>query len=205
MTAGARRGERSRSTGGGVDRPRVLARGRATLLRALADSDREEYLALVRDSRVLHRPWVSPPETPQAFARYLARGRRPDAALLAVCRRDVRAIAGVFSISEIVRGPLESGYLGYYAAARHAGSGYMTEGLTLVLRYAFLRLKLHRLEANIQPQNARSIALVERCGFRREGYSRRYLKIAGRWRDHERWAILREDWRARRRTGAQVR
>jgi [ribosomal protein S5]-alanine N-acetyltransferase len=65
----------------------------------------------------------------------------------------------------------------------------------LVLREAFTRLDLHRLEANIQPANARSIALAKRCGFALEGFSPRYLKIGGRWRDHERWAIRKETWR----------
>jgi ribosomal-protein-alanine N-acetyltransferase len=72
----------------------------------------------------------------------------------------------------------------------------MTEAMSLMLKYAFIHLKLHRLEANVQPDNAASVALIKRAGFIREGYSRRYLKIGGRWRDHERWAILAEDWRA---------
>ena len=83
---------------------------------------------------------------------------------------------------------------------RYAGQGYMTEALRLLLRYAFLKLKLHRLEeANIQPKNVASIALVRRAGFVREGYSRRYLKICGRWRDHERWALIAEDWKRNQR------
>lgn len=71
----------------------------------------------------------------------------------------------------------------------------MTEAMQLMLRYAFERLRLHRIEANVQPENSPSLALVKRAGFIREGYSRRYLKVCGRWRDHERWAILAEDWR----------
>jgi ribosomal-protein-alanine N-acetyltransferase len=71
----------------------------------------------------------------------------------------------------------------------------MTETLRVFLSYIFKELKLHRIEANIQPGNAASIALVKRAGFKLEGYSPRYLKISGRWRDHERWAILAEDWR----------
>jgi ribosomal-protein-alanine N-acetyltransferase len=67
--------------------------------------------------------------------------------------------------------------------------------MELVLRRAFSDLRLHRLEANIQPGNTRSIALVQRCRFEREGFSPRYLKVGGRWRDHERWAIRVEQWR----------
>jgi ribosomal-protein-alanine N-acetyltransferase len=69
----------------------------------------------------------------------------------------------------------------------------MTAAMILLLRHAFRSLKLHRLEANIQPGNTASVALVKRCGFRKEGFSPRYLKVGGRWRDHERWAITRED------------
>jgi len=88
-------------------------------------------------------------------------------------------------------------YLGYYVGAEYAGRGYIKEAIELVLKYAFESLRLHRLEANIQPGNLASIAIVKRAGFVREGYSRRYLKICGRWRDHERWAIIAEDWRAK--------
>ncbi len=75
----------------------------------------------------------------------------------------------------------------------------MSEGLELVLARAFEELALHRLEANIQPGNQPSLSLVQRAGFVREGFSERYLKIGGRWRDHERWAIRSEQWRARER------
>ena len=102
---------------------------------------------------------------------------------------------GVINVNEIVRGHFRSAYLGYYAFVSLAGRGYMSEGLALALRWAFGELRLHRVEANIQPANEASRALVRRLGFRREGFSRRYLKITGRWRDHERWALLAEDWR----------
>lgn len=89
-----------------------------------------------------------------------------------------------------MRGPLCSGYLGYYAFAGFEGQGLMKRALLQLTRKSFRELKLHRLESNIQPANTASIALVGACGFKKEGYSERYLKIRGRWRDHERWALL---------------
>ncbi len=177
----------------------ALARGRLVILRAPQIGDRAELTRANRDSRRLHRGLVRPPLGAADFARYLARSRRPDAMCLLVCRRGDGAIAGAINLSEIVRGAFQSAYVGYYVVARFAGQGFMTEALRLMLRQAFDRLGLHRVEANIQPGNTPSLRLVRRAGFAREGFSRRYLKIAGRWRDHERWALLRETWRARRR------
>jgi ribosomal-protein-alanine N-acetyltransferase len=181
-------------------------RGLRVYLRAPLASDAPRFLAAVKASRTLHGAWIQPPSTPARFAAFVHRyeaARQRDAASathvgFVVCRREDDAIVGVFNISEIVRGLFKSAYLGYYAFAPHAGAGYMTEGLELVLRVAFRRLRLHRLEANVQPDNRRSLALVRRAGFVREGYSRRYVRIAGRWRDHVRMALLVEDWRARR-------
>ena len=106
---------------------------------------------------------------------------------------------GSIGLSQIFHGGFRSAYVGYQIGEEFSAHGYMTEALQLVLRHAFVNLKLHRLEANIQPGNVASIALVKRAGFVKEGYSRRYLKICGRWRDHERWAILVEDWRKHKR------
>jgi [ribosomal protein S5]-alanine N-acetyltransferase len=172
----------------------VIEQGRRVYLRTPRPSDEDEFLRLVRASRGLHRPWVYAPETRREFAAYVSRCGASSERCFLVCRRDDGALAGVYNVSQIARGFFESAYLGYYAFAPTAGEGLMTEGLQLVLRHCFRRLKLHRLEANIQPGNERSRRLVERAGFRYEGYSPRYLKIGGRWRDHERWAITREDW-----------
>jgi ribosomal-protein-alanine N-acetyltransferase len=158
-------------------------------------NDVAELVELVRASERLHHPWVRPPDDAAGFRSYLERLGQDTHHGHLVCLRDGGAIAGVVNVSEIVRGALESGYLGYYAHAAHAGRGYMREGLSLVLSRGFRELGLHRLEANVQPGNAASIGLVRGLGFRREGFSPRYLKLAGRWRDHERWAILAEEWR----------
>jgi ribosomal-protein-alanine N-acetyltransferase len=90
---------------------------------------------------------------------------------------------------------LKSAYLGFYAFVGCESQGYMKEGLALVLDAAFSELGFHRLEANVQPTNNASSALVARLGFRREGFSPRYLFIDGAWRDHDRWAILSDEWR----------
>jgi [ribosomal protein S5]-alanine N-acetyltransferase len=166
-------------------------------LRSPERSDRAEFVALMRASRAFHRPWATAPTDGEAFEAYLVDSRRPDFEALLVCRRDDRAILGFFNLSHITRGSLQSAYLGYAAGSTYAHQGYMREAIELVLREAFVNLRLHRIEANIQPGNHASIALARGAGFSREGFSPRYLKIGGRWRDHERWAIVAEDWRVR--------
>jgi ribosomal-protein-alanine N-acetyltransferase len=156
---------------------------------------RDEFLGAVKRSRKLHGHWASPPATPEMFDAYLERLRK-ETHLSYWVRTDRGELAGVFNINEIVRGHFCSGYLGYYAFAPHQGHGYMKQGLCAILSEAFRRQRLHRLEANIQPENVASRRLVKGAGFRLEGFSPRYLKIAGRWRDHERWAITAEEWRS---------
>ena len=107
-------------------------------------------------------------------------------------------VVGYFSLGEIARGSLNSAFLGYWASQPWAGRGAMSQGMQILLRHAFRTVRLHRVEANIQPGNRASIALAQRSGFRKEGFSPRYLKIGGRWRDHERWAMTVEDWRSAR-------
>lgn len=164
----------------------------------LSAGDRDEFVAAMRASRDLHHPWLSPPTTPAAFGLMLTRTREESFVSLLARRREDAAIVGYFNLSNIIRGPLQAAFLGYGAVAAHSGRGYMTEALELVLKHAFTTQGLHRLEANIQPDNSNSIALVRRCGFSREGFSPRYLQVDGAWRDHERWAILVEDWALRR-------
>ena len=82
--------------------------------------------------------------------------------------------------------------IGYGMAPEAVGNGFMSEAIERIVRIGFEELGLHRLEINIVPRNARSIAVAERCGFLCEGLSPRYLKIAGRWEDHVRYAKLNE-------------
>lgn len=156
----------------------------------LSRGDSAEFIAAANASRRLHAPWVSPPLTAEAFQARVDRMRPPSDFAFSIRRRADDALVGYADVTGIIRGVFLGAYLGYYAFKGHERQGFMTEGLKLVIRHAFGELQLHRLEANIQPGHAASIALVKACGFSKEGYSPRYLKIRGRWRDHERWALL---------------
>jgi [ribosomal protein S5]-alanine N-acetyltransferase len=165
------------------------------VLRTPTPADVDEFLDFVRENRRFHRPWVYPPATRTAVLAYVKRCRRDDFAGFLVRRADDEGLIGVFNLSQIFRGGFQNAYLGYYGSARFQGRGYMTKALFHLVKHAFHDMKLHRLEANVQPGNAASVALLKRCGFRKEGFSPRYLKVGGKWRDHERWAITREDQR----------
>ncbi len=169
-------------------------------IRSPQPDDAQQFITLMEESKAFHRKWASAPTDEERFAAYITDSQRPDFEARLVCRSEDDAILGFFNISQITRGQLQSAYLGYAAAERYAGHGYMKEGMQLILALAFLELQLHRLEANIQPGNQASIALARRAGFKREGFSPRYLKISGRWRDHERWALLADDWQRLRPT-----
>jgi ribosomal-protein-alanine N-acetyltransferase len=177
-----------------IDRPlRHAIVGNKVLLRLPASKDCAEFTALNRASKRFHRGLVSPPITPEQFAAFLKRSNTETSISVFVCLVTDDSIIGAISLSQIFRAGFQNAYLGYYVGAQYAGQGHMTEAIQLMLRYAFKDLKLHRLEANIQPGNIASIALVKRAGFILEGYSPRYLKVCGRWRDHERWAILADE------------
>jgi len=170
-----------------VDRDPDLEDVSVSRLRA---SDAEEFLDAVAISEKLHHPWVAPPATQEAFEQWLA--REPERNLHYAIRCD-DGLVGVVNANEVVRGVFLSTYLGYYAFEGFAGRGLMQAGMRAVLAELFDGEGLHRVEANIRPENERSIRLVERLGFRREGYSPRYLHLDGAWRDHERWALLSTD------------
>ncbi|HSX95891.1 MAG TPA: GNAT family protein [Streptomyces sp.] len=182
---------------------RHLITGTRVGIRHFTPEDGSEFTARVRESRNLHHPWLFPPATPAAYAAYAGRLiEDPTKAGFLVCERsetgvpppegwgrDGEEIAGFININNIVEGGFRSGALGYGAFAHAAGRGLMAEGLGLVIDYAFDFMGLHRLEINVQPGNAASIALAQRCGFRLEGFSPDFLFIDGAWRDHQRWAL----------------
>lgn len=152
--------------------------------------DCDEFLSRVRGSAELHKNWVAPPATEEQFRLYVTKMREPQNFGYLILAPKNGEIAGVINLTNVIFGAFRSGYLGYYAFSGFERQGVMRTGLKQVVRHAFNSLKLHRLEANIQPENLASLTLVRSCGFAQEGYSPKYLKIAGRWRDHERWAII---------------
>jgi ribosomal-protein-alanine N-acetyltransferase len=169
---------------------------RVRLERPSARRERD-YLNGALRSRALHRGYVVAASTPREYHAYLRATRRANQESFFVVDAQSGELAGVININDIVRRAEQSGRLGYYSFVPLAGNGLMREGLVLVIARAFGELELHRLEANIQSGNRRSAALVEGLGFKREGKARGFLKIGNRWRDHERWALLKEDWRSR--------
>lgn len=157
-------------------------------------SDQEALIAANRTSAELHHPWVHPFTDKAGFDGYFG-GLDGDRKIGLIARHmPAEDVVGVFNLSEIVRGAFQSAYLGFYGVQGQTGRGLMTQALVAVLAYAFSELELHRVEANVQPANRRSLALIERVGFRKEGYSPKYLLIDGSWQDHERWAILADEF-----------
>ena len=158
-----------------------------------ARTDAAELVQANQDSSTHHVPWARPFTDQSGFDRWF--GNLVEGTDIAFVAREEQSggIVGVTHLSQISRGAMESCYLGFHGNAAFAGRWLMTEAVRLAVYHAFEKLSLHRVEANVQPGNVRSLALLHRVGFRREGFSPRYLRIDGAWRDHERWAVLADD------------
>ncbi len=155
-------------------------------------------------SREFHAPWdpIRPADywaLPQVAERLRLQAeevqRQASLCLAFSEMNDPARIIGVSNLRNIIRGAMLGCHLGYALAPEAAGRGYMTEAVARTVRIAFEELALHRVEANVIPRNTRSVAVLERSGFSREGLSPRYLRIAGVWEDHERFAIINEAMR----------
>jgi ribosomal-protein-alanine N-acetyltransferase len=172
---------------------RYLAEGPRVGIRHFSYEDGAEFTARARESKDLHQPWLFPPASGDAYTAYTRRLiEDPTKAGFLVCEVDGGGIAGFININNIVEGGFQCGALGYGAFAHAAGRGLMREGMNLVVGHAFGPMRLHRLEINVQPTNAPSIALARSCGFRLEGFSPNMIYIDGAWQDHERWALTAE-------------
>ena len=179
--------------------PVAFATGPRVELRRPREADAAAWRRLRRLSREHLAPWepATPPgeepDGPEAWDRFLSASRDDRHLKALVVSRDGGELLGQVSLNEMVPGAFRSAYLGYWIGAAHAGRGFAREAVGLLVAHAFDGLGLHRVEANVQPTNRASLGVVRALGFRREGFSPRYLRIAGRWEDHERWALTVEE------------
>jgi [ribosomal protein S5]-alanine N-acetyltransferase len=162
-------------------------------IKPVTRSDAAELIQANIESRLHHAPWMQPFTDAEGFEEWfdgLFTGVN-----VGLIARSIQSggIVGVMNLSQIFRKGFQNAYLGYYGMITFARRGLMTEAVRLTANYAFDEIGLHRLEANVQPANLPSIALMQRVGFRKEGFSPRYLRINGVWCDHERWALLADD------------
>lgn len=163
-------------------------------IRKPVKEDYQKLLSLRQRSKDFHFPWVILSLNEEDCSNYICRCQNDNFQGLLICPQSNDRIIGVVNLSQIFYGGFQNAYLSYYADVDFAGKGLMFEGVALAIDYAFHTLNLHRIEANIQPENLRSINLVRRLNFTKEGFSQKYLKIDGEWRDHERWALTVENW-----------
>ena len=178
--------------------PQPLVRGDGLYLRPAIAADYSAWARLREQSRAFLTPWeptwLSDDLTRAAFRRRLRRqaedmaGDESFAFLIFDSTSD--ELIGGLTLGGIRRGVAQAATLGYWMGAPHAGKGRMTRAVAAVVRFGFDSLRLHRIEAACIPDNAPSIALLERNGFEREGFARAYLKINDAWRDHILLALL---------------
>lgn len=176
-----------------------LGDGDLVYLRYATRSDRAEWCELRTESAAFLKPWEPKPPAnrPDSSARrFLAMidtQDRPHTQRHLICRKQDDAIVGMVNLSQIARGPFQNAVIGYWCGQRFANMGLTTDGVRACIHRAFTELGLHRVECNVRPENTASLALARRVGFREEGFSPRYLQIAGEWADHVRFAMTRED------------
>lgn len=173
----------------------LRVKGKKVFLRYITHDDFEEMMELFKSSRKIYKGLANPPSDLESFKPYVDRNLDEANECFVICQNVDNTIVGAVNLSQIFRKSFQNAYLGYSLGVNFTGKGYMTEAVDLVLRHSFKTLKLHRIEANVQPHNLASINVLKRCGFTKEGFSRKYLKISRKWCDHERWAIIVEDWK----------
>jgi ribosomal-protein-alanine N-acetyltransferase len=178
-----------------------VIRGDSVLLRTPVLSDYTQWTKLREESRAFLAPWepIWPGDdlTKLAFRRRLRRYQREirngTGYPYFVFSSDGETLLGGLTLAQIQRGVTQSAVIGYWMGVRYAGKGLMTSGVRAVVGFSFETLHLNRLEAACLPRNTASIRLLEKVGFTREGYARKYLCIDGRWQDHVLYGLVRDD------------
>jgi [ribosomal protein S5]-alanine N-acetyltransferase len=181
-----------------IAEPEPLLRGDGIYLRPAVSGDFAAWVRLRTESREFLTPWepLWPEDdlTRAAFRRRLRRQSdemaRDEAFSFLIFDAGADILLGGLTLGGIRRGVAQSGTLGYWMGAQHAGKGRMTRAVASAVRFGFATLRLHRIEAACLPENAASQTLLERNGFQREGLARGYLRINGAWRDHLLYALV---------------
>jgi ribosomal-protein-alanine N-acetyltransferase len=176
-------------------------KGENVMLRAPLLGDYREWSTLRGESRAFLEPWEprwSPDELERTAWRHRINRYREDHAQMSaiaffIFERRSGALVGGITLGNIRHGVSQSGHVGYWIGERHAGRGLMTDAVCTLTRFAFDTLRLHRIEAACIPDNVRSIRVLEKAGFRREGLLRSYLRINGSWQDHYLYARIADD------------
>jgi [ribosomal protein S5]-alanine N-acetyltransferase len=176
-------------------------RGSGFRLRAFRPEDAGALLQVRLENRDFLEPFE--PTRPESFytlegqSREIEQGVRDaadDRAYPFGVYTDPDVLVGGLRLSSVVRGAWHNANLGYFISRRHNGRGAGTEAVGLALRFAFEHARLHRVQAAAMPDNIASIRVLQKNRLRHEGHALRYLRIAGEWRDHDIFAITREEW-----------
>lgn len=178
-----------------------VLKGEKVMLRVPVTNDYREWAALRGESRAFLERWEprwAPDELDRTAWRHRIGRYREDyaqgtAIAFFIFDRTTGKLAGGITLGNIRHGVAQSGQIGYWMGVGHAGKGYMHEAVDLVVRFGFETLRLHRIEAACIPSNDRSIRVLEKAGFRREGLLRSYLRINGAWQDHFLYALIAGD------------
>jgi ribosomal-protein-alanine N-acetyltransferase len=174
------------------------------VLRPPCTGDVAEVRRLLRGNHEHLKPWNPAPsvgedpssitEVSKTVLRQRRDWKRGASFVFMVAERErPERFIGKIALSGIMRGGMFGAYLGYWMAEDHQGKGFVTEAIAAVLDFGFGPAGLHRIQAAIMPRNERSLRVIEKLAFRREGYAERYLQIAGKWEDHILFARTREE------------
>ena len=161
-------------------------------IRPVQEEDEVEYLKNYRLSKAILKPWVQAPKNATEFKEYVCEMSSEENKAFVVIDKKTQSMLGIVELRDIFMFDFKNSYIIYFAFVPNLKKGCMSQAVKMVTKFAFNKLKLHRLEANIQPTNLASLALARSCGFIKEGYSPKFIKKNGKWKDHERWAILNE-------------
>lgn len=184
-------------------RDTLALKGARVTLRLPAGSDYHEWAALRRESRAFLEPWEprwASDELERTAWRHRVRRYRDEfaagtAIAFLIFENESDRLIGGITIGNIRYGVSQSAQIGYWMGERHAGKGYMQDAIRVLISHAFGAMRLHRIEAACIPDNARSIHVLEKAGFRREGLLRSYLRINGVWQDHFIYGLIADEHR----------